>query len=177
MFAACAGGLGACARGGDDAHASAAASAAPAAPLAASAAPKPPAVTAAPAAPVPVRHKAETTAPEPARVVPQAVSPSVAPPTAPAGPRFISLSATPSVVHAGQAVSFAARTSTDIATVTAFASAYTLPFTQAAPGLFVLAFTIPSGAPGFFHGTYALNVVAKTARGASVSRSISVTFE
>jgi hypothetical protein len=93
------------------------------------------------------------------------------------GPQIYSLSATPAVVHAGEQVSFAARTTDDIASVTAFVSAYSLPFTRTSPGRFALAFAVPPNVPGLFHGTYAMNVVARSAQGASVSRSISITFQ
>ena len=111
---------------------------------------------------------------------------SVAAPASPAtpapspvasGPQIYSLSATPAVVHAGEQVSFAARTTDDIASVTAFVSAYSLPFTRTSPGRFALAFAVPANVPGLFHGTYAMNVVARSAQGASVSRSISITFQ
>ena len=111
---------------------------------------------------------------------------SVAAPASPAtpapspvasGPQIYSLSATPAVVHAGEQVSFAARTTDDIASVTAFVSAYSLPFTRTSPGRFALAFAVPPNVPGLFHGTYAMNVVARSAQGASVSRSISITFQ
>ena len=111
---------------------------------------------------------------------------SVAAPASPAtpapspvasGPQIYSLSATPAVVHAGEEVSFAARTTDDIASVTAFVSAYSLPFTRTSPGRFALAFAVPPNVPGLFHGTYAMNVVARSAQGASVSRSISITFQ
>jgi hypothetical protein len=94
----------------------------------------------------------------------------------PAGPHFYALTESPSVVHAGDSVSFAASTSPDIESVTATVAAYSLPFVRTGSGRFALAFAIPPNVPGMFHGTYALAVTARSHGGASVSRSISVTF-
>jgi len=98
-------------------------------------------------------------------------------PTPSAGPRFYALSAAPAVVHAGESVSFAARTSPDVATVIASVSAYKLNFARVAPGRFSLAFAIPPNVPFFFHGTYQLNVTARALDGSSVSRAVTITFE
>jgi hypothetical protein len=180
--------LGACARGGDatggpsSTPAQPAGAAAPVATAVASARqPEPSAARAAP----PAAKSAATSAAAPASSA-TAPAPSAAPPApsvtpAPSplatGPQIYSLSATPTVVHAGQQVSFSARTTDDIASVTAFVSAYSLPFTRTSPGRFALAFAVPANVPGFFRGTYAMNVVARSAQGASVSRSISITFQ
>ncbi len=80
-------------------------------------------------------------------------------------------------MHAGQSVSFAARTSPDVATVIASVSAYKLNFARTAPGHFSLAFAIPANVPFFFHGTYQLNVTAQSLDGSSVSRPVTITFE
>ncbi len=98
-------------------------------------------------------------------------------PSASAGPHFYALSAAPAVVHAGQSVSFAARTSPDVATVIASVSAYKLNFARVAPGRFSLAFAIPPNVPFFFHGTYQLNVTARALDGSSVSRAVTIVFE
>jgi hypothetical protein len=98
-------------------------------------------------------------------------------PAASSGPRFYALSAAPAVVHAGDSVSFAARTSPDVATVVASVSAYKLNFARIAPGRFSLAFAIPPNVPFFFHGTYQLNVTARSLDGSSVSRAVTITFE
>ncbi|MBD5634825.1 MAG: hypothetical protein IAI49_10135 [Candidatus Eremiobacteraeota bacterium] len=113
----------------------------------------------------------------PATESPGAAPSAQAPGPAATGPQIYALSATPSVVHAGEAVAFVARTTDDIVTVTASVASYTLPFTRNSPGRFALAFTIPPNVPGIFHGTYALNVVARSQQGTSVSRSISIDFQ
>ncbi len=80
-------------------------------------------------------------------------------------------------MRAGQSISFSALTTPDIQSVVANVSAYTLPFTRTGSGRFSLAFAIPPNVPGLFHGTYALDVTARSQAGASVHRSISITFE
>jgi hypothetical protein len=107
----------------------------------------------------------------------QPASASPAPLPSPSGPTIYSVSATPRIVHAGDSISFSAHTSSDIVKVTAFVSAYTLPFTRTSSGVFTLAFSIPAHVPWFFHGTYSLNVVARSQQGTSVSRSVPVTFQ
>jgi len=101
-----------------------------------------------------------------------------APPSAAGpGPHILALSATPPVVHAGESIALHVHTSEDVATVTGTVSAYTLPFRQTSPGRFILAFAIPPNVPGFFHGTYAMNVTARAADGSSATRSVSITFQ
>ena len=98
-------------------------------------------------------------------------------PAATGGPQIYALSATPDVVHAGESIAFAVRTSPDVATVVAKVSSYSLPLVRTAPGRFSLAFTIPPNVPGFFHGTYSMDVIAAEKGGTSVSRSLAVTFQ
>jgi hypothetical protein len=99
-------------------------------------------------------------------------------PTATArGPRIITLSASPAIVHAGGSIALRVHTSADVASVTGTVSAYTLPFTRTSPGRFELAFAIPANVPGFFHGTYAMNVTARASGGASDTRSVAITFQ
>jgi hypothetical protein len=121
-----------------------------------------------PAAPVP---SASVAAPGPAA----AVSPS--PAATARGPHIIALSASPAIVHAGGSIALRVRTSADVASVTGTVSAYTLPFTRTSPGRFELAFAIPANVPGFFHGTYAMNVTARASGGASDTRSVAITFQ
>jgi len=97
--------------------------------------------------------------------------------TAPTGPQILSVSATPSVIHAGQSVAWDVRTTSDIVSVSANVTAYHLPLQRTEPGHFVLNFTIPSNVPGFFHGTYSLDVRGETASGASADRYVSLVFE
>ena len=131
----------------------------------------PAAVKAAP--PVPLTRHASAYVARASTPVPRAAAKTVAT----IDPQIFSVSVTPGVVHAGQSVSFSARTSTDVATVTGTVTAYTLHFTREAPGRFALSFAIPTSVPGFFHGTYAMNVTARASGGSSATRSVSVTFQ
>ncbi len=147
-------------------------------PAAASQAPLAPHASAPAAGPSPVPATAAPGAPSTAAPPTAApATPATPAPATPSAPQILSLSVTPSVVHAGGSVAFDARTTPDIANVTAFVSAYTLPFTRTAAGRFALAFAIPASVPGVFHGTYTMNVVARSASGASTSRTIAVTFQ
>jgi hypothetical protein len=116
-----------------------------------------------------------TDAPAPAT----SASPEASPGSVPAvtGPQILAVTQSSAVVHAGESVAFSAKTSPDVATVTAKVSAYTLPFVRTAPGRFALSFAIPSNVPGMFHGTYSMSIVASEKDGASVSRSIEITFQ
>ena len=106
-----------------------------------------------------------------------AAAPAALPSAAGPGPHILALTATPAVVHAGESIALHVRTSADVATVTGTVSVYTLPFKQTSPGRFLLAFAIPPNVPGFFHGTYAMNVTARAADGSSATRSVSITFD
>jgi glucose/arabinose dehydrogenase len=97
--------------------------------------------------------------------------------SAAAGPQILAVTQSSAVVHAGESVAFSAKTSPDVATVTAKVSAYSLPFVRTAPGRFALSFAIPPNVPGMFHGTYSMSIVASEKDGASVSRSIEITFQ
>lgn len=83
----------------------------------------------------------------------------------------------PSVVHAGQHVSWAVRTTSDIVTVTAHIAAYTIPLQRTAPGRFALGFDVPSNVPAIFHGTYSLDVVGQSGSGATAKRTVSMSFQ
>jgi len=142
------------------------------APAASPAPPAPGAV--APVAPVVPVAEPSAAAPPAERVSSRvAASPLAAGP----GPHILALSASPAVVHAGESIALNVRTSTDVATVTGTVSAYTLPFKETSPGRFLLAFAIPPNVPGFFHGTYAMNVTARAVDGSSATRSVSITFQ
>ncbi len=80
-------------------------------------------------------------------------------------------------VHAGESITFLVHTSPDVATVTATVSAYSLPLVRTAPGRFALTFAIPQNVPFFFHGTYAMNMIAREKSGSSASRTVDVTFQ
>jgi hypothetical protein len=95
----------------------------------------------------------------------------------PAGPRIISVATSPSIVHSGEAVTWNVRTSTDVVSVTAHVSAYTLPLQPQGPGRFFLGFTIPSTVPAVFHGTYSLELTARTQSGATSKRDVPMIFQ
>lgn len=107
--------------------------------------------------------------------VARAVVPTAA--AAPAGPQILSIAVTPQIVHSGEAVSWNVRTTLDVTRVTAHVSAYSFDFERRGAGVFGLNFTVPANVPVVFHGAYALDVVARNAAGASVTRTVSVTFE
>ncbi len=115
-----------------------------------------------------------TDVPSPSASVSAQASPGVGAAT---GPQILALTQSSAVVHAGESIAFSAKTSPDVATVTAKVSAYTLPFVRTAPGRFALSFAIPPNVPGIFHGTYSMAIVASEKDGTSVSRSIEVTFQ
>jgi hypothetical protein len=64
-----------------------------------------------------------------------------------------------------------------VRSVIARVSAYTLPLVRVGPGRFGLHFAIPNGVPGFFHGTYTLEVMARASSGADDRRSVTLVFE
>lgn len=102
---------------------------------------------------------------------------SATPTVGPTGPQILSVVVSPAVIHAGEAVVWDVRTTGDIVRVAANVTAYHLPLQRAGRGHFVLNFTVPSNVPGFFHGTYALDVRGETAQGASASRRVSLVFQ
>lgn len=93
------------------------------------------------------------------------------------GPKILSVTTDPSVVHTGESVTWTVRTSADVVSVTAHVSAYTLPLQQQHPGQFFLGFTIPSSVPAIFHGTYTLELTARSQSGASATRSVPMVFQ
>jgi len=131
-----------------------------------------PAATFAPAArpSVAVRHAAEP-------------SPSTAPATAvavvpaPTGPAIFAASATPRIVHAGDTVVWKVRTSADITAVNAKAAGFTIPLQKEGAGRFGTSFTIPAEMPGFFHGTYHIDIEARARSGATAKSQLVLTVE
>jgi len=125
-------------------------------------------------APAGSRQAAATAAP----ATPASAAPATAP-AASAAPaaQILSVNTSPSVVHAGENVSWDVRTTTDIVAVTAHVSAYTIPLQRTAPGRFALNFTVPSNVPAFFHGTYNLDVTGESSGGATAKRTVSMTFQ
>lgn len=68
------------------------------------------------------------------------------------------------------------RTTADIVRVTASTTMIVLPLQRFSPGHFGLTFSIPHGVPGFFHGTYNMDVSAVSAGGTTLHRGIALTF-
>ena len=102
---------------------------------------------------------------------------TVVPSPAATGPRIVSVSATPSVVHDGDTVHWDVRTSPDVVAVSAKVATYGFNLQRSGPGHFTLGFAIPHGVPFFFHRTYTLDVVARDAAGATANTTISLAFQ
>ncbi len=115
-------------------------------------------------------------APGEALNAPSAPAPATSAQTADAT-QILSVRTSPSVVHAGESITWDVRTTADIVAVTAHVSAYTIPLKRTRPGHFGLSFTVPSNVPAFFHGTYNLDVTGETTRGATAKRTVSMTFQ
>lgn len=80
-------------------------------------------------------------------------------------------------MHDGDVVRWTVRTSKDVVDVSAHVMAYSFPLQRRAPGSFALAFTVPKGVPFFFHRTYDLDVVARTAAGATATTKVGIAFQ
>jgi len=100
-----------------------------------------------------------------------------APASAPPGPKIYSVSATPRIAHAGDAVHWDAHVSLDVVTVTARVAVYTFSLYPVASGHFGEVFRIPRDVPPFFHGNYSVTITATNATGASATRSIALRFQ
>ena len=172
------------------------------APVAAHSAP-PPTIAPAPASPAPAVHSATALPAATARpavtstpaavattpvvtpaatpVVTPAATPVVTPIATPApvasssGPQIYSVDV-PSEVHGGSSLTGIVTTSDDVTEVSAGAQGYNIPLTRNAPGRFSINFAIPP-VPFFFHGNYTVTVTARTANGATTSRSFGVALK
>ncbi len=69
------------------------------------------------------------------------------------------------------------RTSPDVVNVSAHALAYAFALQRRAPGSFGLAFTVPKGVPFFFHRSYQLDVIARSASGATATTTVNIPFQ
>ncbi len=107
----------------------------------------------------------------------RAPAPSPAPVSTPPPPAIYSASATPPIVHGGQALVWDVRTTPDVVSVSARTTMIVLPLQHLGPGHFGLTFSVPQGVPGFFHGTYRMDVSAVTSAGATLHRDVAVTFQ
>jgi hypothetical protein len=54
---------------------------------------------------------------------------------------------------------------------------YTLTLVRHAAGRFGLDFAVPANVPGFFHGTYNLQIIARNESGATAARTVSLIFQ
>jgi hypothetical protein len=95
----------------------------------------------------------------------------------PRGPKIYSVSATPQVAHAGDAVKWDAHVSPDVVSVTARVAVYTFSLYPVRYGHFGEVFRIPKDVPPFFHGNYSVTLTATNANGDSASRSIALRFQ
>lgn len=94
-----------------------------------------------------------------------------------ATPRILSVHTSPAVVHDGDTLLWNVRTTPDVIDVVAHVTAYAFRLQKQAVGQYVLTFTIPHGVPGFFHGTYTLDLVARSAAGSEATMKVPVTFQ
>jgi hypothetical protein len=83
----------------------------------------------------------------------------------------------PAIVHSGDTLVWNVRTTPDVVDVVAHVTVYAFRLQKHARGLYVLSFTIPPGVPGFFHGTYTLDLVARSASGAEATTKQAVVFQ
>jgi len=96
-------------------------------------------------------------------------------PSAP-GPAIYAVTS-PGVIHNGEAVTWSVATSRDVVAVSAHVSVYSFPFASAGGGRFFVSFSVPADVPPIFHGTYSMNVVARSRSGATAERTVNVTFQ
>ncbi len=83
----------------------------------------------------------------------------------------------PAVVHDGDTLLWDVRTTPDVVDVVAHVTVYAFRLQKQAAGQYVLAFTIPKGVPGFFHGNYTLNLVARSVTGIETATKVPVSFQ
>jgi hypothetical protein len=106
-----------------------------------------------------------------------AVTVEPAPRATAAGPQILSVATSPGIVHGGEHAIWDVRTSPDVVSVTATVDAYTLTLVRRSAGRFGLDFAVPDNVPGVFHGTYNLQIVARSGTGATAARTVSVIFQ
>jgi hypothetical protein len=91
-------------------------------------------------------------------------------------PTIYSVSVSPNVAHAGDAVKWDARVSRDVVSVTARVAVYSFSLYPVSRGHFGETFLIPKDVPPFFHGDYGITITAKTASGAQTSHYLTMSF-
>ena len=100
-----------------------------------------------------------------------------APARASADPIIYSVSASPTVAHAGDSIKWDAHVSPNVVAVTARVAVYSFSLYRERFGHFGETFVIPKDVPPFFRGRYGVTITATTATGASTSRLIRLSFE
>lgn len=114
--------------------------------------------------PAPSKSPAATASPAPPVVI---SSPNAA-------PQIIAVSISSPVVTGGQVVTGTVETSSNVASVEARIAGYSSTLTKVGVGRFALSYRVPN-LPFFLHRTYAIQVIARNARGDSVSSSLPIT--
>jgi hypothetical protein len=120
---------------------------------------------------------AATGAASTAAAIPATAVPVTASAAAVVAPKILSVQTSPAVVHDGDTLLWNVRTTPDVVDVVAHVTVYAFRLAKHGAGAYVLTFTIPHGVPGFFHGTYTLDLVARSATGAETSTKVPVTFQ
>ena len=136
---------------------------APQPPVAARPATSPAAVATATPSPAPSKSLAATASPVPVVIS----SPN-------SKPQIIAVSISSPVVSGGQVVTGTVETSSNVASVEARIAGYSSTLTKIGIGHFALSYRVPD-LPFFLHRTYAIQVIARNARGDSVSSSLPIT--
>jgi len=136
-------------------------------------APRPPVVTPAAASPsaAPVRPLPRVSK-SPAAIASPAPPVVVSSPNA--APQIIAVSISSPVVTGGQIVTGTVETSSNVASVDARIAGYSSTLAKVGVGRFALSYRVPN-LPFFLHRTYAIQVIARNARGDSVSSSLPIT--
>jgi hypothetical protein len=88
-----------------------------------------------------------------------------------AAPQILSVSLSETTVHSGDRVHANVVTSSNVASVEARIGGYGLGLLKVGVGRFEISYTV-TRLPWFLHGTYAMKVIARNARGATVARTI-----
>jgi hypothetical protein len=130
-----------------------------------------------PASPVRTISNASSAAPKASTAAAASAAPAAGASAAAAGPAIISASALPSVVHSGDTVTWEVHTTRDVVAVEAHVQLASFSLQREQPGRFGLAFHVPAGVPPIFHGSYAVELTARTSSGASASRTLQMRFE
>ena len=138
----------------------------------------------------------QSSAPRPPLTAPASAAPSAAPLTAkpsvapaahgtpapastvapsPGAPKIVSASLSTSVASGGQIVTGTVATSADVTSVQAGIAGYSSVLTKVSAGYFALSYRVPQ-LPPFLRRTYAIQIVARNARGQTASSSLPITI-